>query len=171
MKEIWKPVEGYEGLYEISNLGRVKSLSRQKQLNKYVKTIDERIMKQSLNKRGYMYVRLTKNGVQRAYRVHRLVAAAFVENPDNLPHVNHIDFNRTNNRADNLEWITPKCNSEHSKQNMKKRHNVKTNTGERYVRYIEKRNAYCVTVNRHKTFSYRTLEEAIKKRDELLGVG
>ena len=99
-KEYWKPVVGYEGLYEVSNWGRVKSLKFGK----------ERILKQSI-RHGYYIVSLWKNGKGKTYSVHRLVAEAFIDNPDNLPCVNHKDENKQNNVVSNLEWCTHEYNN------------------------------------------------------------
>ena len=104
MTEIWKDVEGYEGDYQISNFGRVKSFKSKLPylINKFVNG-------------GYYKLSLHKNGVaKRNVCVHRLVATAFIENPNDKPFVNHIDGNKLNNRADNLEWCTPKENHEHA---------------------------------------------------------
>lgn len=97
--EIWLPVVGYEGKYEISNLGRVKSL-RDKYGN-----YREKILKQGKNNNGYLCVKLCKEGKMKNCRVHRLVANAFIPNPNNFPTVNHIDENKENNQVDNLEWM------------------------------------------------------------------
>lgn len=100
-KEYWKPVVGYEGHYQVSNFGRVKSIKFGK----------ERILKQHINiKGGYYYVCLLKNGKHKNYYVHRLVAQAFLPNPYKLPQVNHKDENKTNNNVDNLEWCTNEYN-------------------------------------------------------------
>ena len=107
MKEIWKPVRNYEGLYEVSNLGRVKSLN-------YNRTGKERIMKGLDNGHGYLFVQLCKDGKVENCRINRLVAMAFLPNPDNLPEVNHKDKIRTNNKVENLEWCTTKYNVEYS---------------------------------------------------------
>lgn len=134
MKEIFKDIKGYEGLYQISNLGRVKSLERDIKLRQYTKHVDAFIMRQDLNKRGYLYIRLTKNGKQKAFRVHRLVAEAFIDNPNSLSQVNHIDFNRTNNNVNNLEWVTPQDNTNHSiehlRASIKEYHKAKRGTYE-----------------------------------------
>jgi hypothetical protein len=107
IREEWRSIRGYEGMYEISNLGRVKSLPR-----KYVKG---GIRKKVICK-GYELVGLWKGEENYNAKVHRLVAEAFLPNPDNKPFVNHIDGNKRNNRIDNLEWCTPKENVAHATQ-------------------------------------------------------
>ena len=102
----WKPVVGYEGLYEVSNMGRVKSLKRLR--------TKERIIAQFQNHRGYARVTLWKDNSQKKYSVHRLVAEAFIPNPNNLPEVNHIDGDKQNNHMDNLEWCTRSENILHA---------------------------------------------------------
>ena len=100
MTEIWKDVVGYEGLYQVSNLGRVKSIRKDK------------IMSTPLNaKDGYLRVNLKKNGTQKQTLVHRLVEESFVENKNGFTQVNHIDEDKTNNCETNLEWCTAKYNS------------------------------------------------------------
>lgn len=98
MKAIWLPIEGYEDLYEVSNTGKVRSLC-----GRYGKN---RILKQSSGSKGYLIVTLCGKGPQKTVNVHRLVAKAFIPNPDNLPCVNHIDEDRTNNNVTNLEWCS-----------------------------------------------------------------
>lgn len=105
--EIWKPIKGYEKLYEISNYGRVKSLPRK---IGFVIQHEEKILNTYLNKFGYLKVRLTKNYIGKNYFVHRLVAEAFLDNPLNLPCVNHKDECKTNNHVSNLEFCTQKYN-------------------------------------------------------------
>lgn len=105
MEEIWKDIKGYEGYYQISNLGRVKSLPRlHKKWDGHNYICKEKILKQAVNTGGYHFVELFKNGIGRITLVHKLVAESFVPNPKNLPELNHIDEVKTNNRADNLEW-------------------------------------------------------------------
>ena len=105
--EEWRDIKGYEGYYQISNFGRVKSLSRDVGSNRCKK---ETIMKTSLDKDGYENLVLRKNGKQRHFRVNRLVAKAFLENPNNYPQVNHKDEDKTNNNVNNLEWCSAKYN-------------------------------------------------------------
>ena len=115
MKEIWKDIKGYEGLYQVSNLGRVKSLERKVLRSDGTSlAISERILKLGKNARGYLSVQLCANGIVKCFRVYRLVAQAFIPNPDNKPQVNHIDGNKQNNRADNLEWATRSENMQHA---------------------------------------------------------
>lgn len=106
MNEIWKDVKGFEGLYQVSNLGRVRSLDRRKN-NHFFRG---RILRQPKDKDGYCLVTLNDGKRSKMGRVHRLVALAFIPNPENLPEVNHIDENKENNRIDNLEWCTTKYN-------------------------------------------------------------
>lgn len=120
-EEIWKPVVGYEGLYEVSNLGNVKSLDRVvKNLSgDYIKS--GAIKKQSSRPRGYRVVTLTKNGNSKRLSVHRLVAMAFISNPYNYPEVDHIDRDPSNNIVENLRWCSHEdnMNNENSIQYMK----------------------------------------------------
>ena len=117
--EIWKDIKGYEGYYQVSNFGRVKSIERK--VNKWdgIRTINERILKQNLSHNGYYFVSLSKNGKRRTYRVNRLVAEAFIPNPDNLPQVNHKEENKLNNNVENLEWCTSKYNNNYGTHNDK----------------------------------------------------
>ena len=100
MEEIWKPVVGYEGIYEVSNFGRVLSIRK----NMIMKLHDNNTGK------GYKYIWGHKDGNREKLYVHIIVAQTFLPNPDNLPEVNHIDENPSNNRVDNLEWCTHKYN-------------------------------------------------------------
>ena len=103
-REEWKPVPGYEGLYEVSNMGRVKSLCA----GRWKTTM---MRKPVPDKNGYQTVNLKKNGKYVNVKIHRLVAEAFIANPNNLPMVNHIDENKANNLHTNLEWCDAKYNN------------------------------------------------------------
>lgn len=104
--EKWDTLGCLKGFYEISNYGRVKSLKRN--------TAREKIIKPRIGKDGYWYVTLCVNGKKHTYKIHRLVAILFIPNPNNLPQVNHIDGDKTNPRADNLEWCTASYNQIHA---------------------------------------------------------
>ena len=121
MKEEWRDIEGYEGYYQVSNFGRVKSLDRiqtQKRGNKYYnRKYKSQIIKSYLTHKGYCAIGVTKNNKHKNFAVHRLVAKAFIPNPKNKPQVNHIDGNKENNRVDNLEWNTGSENLKHAYKN------------------------------------------------------
>lgn len=112
MQEIWKDIRGYEGLYQISNFGRVKSLERlAKSNNNNYRRVKENFLKKHEDKNGYIKVSLNKNNKSKQYAIHRLVAKAFIPNPNNLPQINHKDENKQNNNLENLEWCTAKYNN------------------------------------------------------------
>lgn len=116
MEEIWKDIVGYEGFYQVSNLGRVKSLDRyievtNKRGTSYRRPIKGKLLSLNSADDDYISVALNKDNTSVFYSVHRLVAQAFIPNPDNLPMINHKDESRTNNCVDNLEWCTAKYNS------------------------------------------------------------
>lgn len=110
--EIWKDVKGYEGLYQVSNLGNVKRVGSFRGVNK--KYLDNYILKPLDNGKGYYRVKLTKNNVSKRFMLHRIIAIAFVDNPYNKSVVNHIDHNRKNNSINNLEWCTQSENVLHA---------------------------------------------------------
>ena len=105
--EEWRDIKGYEGKYMVSNLGRFKSLN-------YRRTGKEKILEGYPDKDGYLYVNLCKDGKGKQCMIHRLVAMAFIPNPDNLPEVNHKDENPKNNRVENLEWCSRQYNVDYS---------------------------------------------------------
>jgi hypothetical protein len=119
MTEIWKDVSGYEGLYQVSNLGRVKSVPRCDKVTYTSGTVwyrnrKGRIIHQNNHLNGYKLVNLCKDGTSKTYFVHRLVANAFLPNPSSLPQVNHKDGDKDNNSIENLEWCTCKENVKHA---------------------------------------------------------
>ena len=131
--EIWKPIVGYEGLYEVSNLGKVKAI-------KWHRGNEEKEIKPYTTYKGYLRLRLTKNGKGKQFQIHRLVAEAFIPNPENKPYIDHINTDRTDNTVwlnedgsinyekTNLRWVTNKenCNNPISKQNYSKSNKGKT---------------------------------------------
>lgn len=104
-REIWKDIEGYNGKYIVSNMGRVARITKMKGLH---------YLKGQLNHKGYLRVNLIKKHKYHSFRVHRLVGLAFIPNPLNKPQINHKDGNKLNNRVDNLEWVTNEENYEHA---------------------------------------------------------
>ena len=136
MSEIWKDIEGYEGLYQVSNYGRVRSLDRYVKQNHNTKQLKKgKIIKQQKGHKGYLILSLCKDKKRKTFKVHRLVAQAFIPNLENKPQVNHINGDKTDNRIENLEWATNGENGLHAYKNGL-RPNVKSviciNTGEKY---------------------------------------
>lgn len=110
-KEIWKDIVDYEGLYQVSNLGRIKTLSKNKVTpDGRVGKTKEKIMQINHNNWGYCTIALSKKGKKKRFRIHRLVAEAFIDNPNNYKEINHIDCNKDNNKVENLEWCTRSYN-------------------------------------------------------------
>ncbi len=116
MEEIWRPCKDYEGLYEVSNLGRVRSCDKKVWNGKNYYFKEGKLKTPELRKDGYLSVSLYKDNKGKHMKIHRLVAFAFIENanPELYNDVNHIDCDRTNNTVDNLEWCNAKTNHEHS---------------------------------------------------------
>lgn len=115
--EIWKDVPGYVGLYQVSNLGNIRSLSKKRGWLQ----LRCRLMKVRKNKHGYLQVHLMNGNNRKTFNVHRLVAIAFIPNPENKPCIDHIDTDKTNNHVDNLHWVTYSENSLNPITNAKQR--------------------------------------------------
>lgn len=132
MQEIWRNCKGYEEKYQVSNQGRVWSITAQ------------RYLKGSIDKDGYLQVYLTaKNGKSKKEFVHRLVALAFIDNPQGLPQVNHKDENKQNNNVNNLEWVSIKDNCNHGTRNTR-------------ISNANSKKVYCIELNK----TFKGLREA-----------
>ena len=127
-EEIWKSIKSYEGLYEISSLGRVKSLN-------YRGTGKEKVLKNIEDYKGYLTVCLTKNGKQKKFKIHRLVAETFIPNPESKPCIDHINTIKNDNRIKNLRWVTHKENNNNPLTKKKYSENHREQTGENNPMY------------------------------------
>lgn len=118
MNEIWKDIKGYEGLYKVSNHGRVRAMKKTVKTNGVVRVLKEKILKFSICRLGYSkHVLYKGKGTRKEFKTHRLVAIAFIKNPKNKPCVNHKDGDKENNYFWNLEWCTRSENSIHAYEN------------------------------------------------------
>lgn len=115
--EIWKDIQGYEGLYQASTKGRIRSLDRVVRMGEKNLRCTGRIFVGKINRFGYMSINISVNNSKKHYTIHRLVAQTFIPNPENKPQVNHINGIKTDNRVENLEWCTSKENSIHAWKN------------------------------------------------------
>ena len=163
--EIWKDIEGYEGLYQVSNMGRVKSLKRKVNaniINNVSRTVRSRILKQSINCDGYLRIALHREMTSKNFPVHRLVAKAFIPNPNNKPTIDHINTVRTDNRVCNLRWATPKeqfSENEISRERIKE---VNRLIGKRTIKFAieaSKKRVRCLTTSEE----FNSIREAAKK--------
>jgi len=116
MEETWKDIPGYEDLYQVSDIGNVRSLG-----NGISPNSKRRLLRTKKESNGYMRICLQKNGGRKYLNVHRLVGFAFISNPENKPCINHIDYNRSNNIVSNLEWCTHSENLYHSSENLSRK--------------------------------------------------
>lgn len=171
--EEWKNIKGYEELYKISSHGRIKAKRRVKykiidgELQPYCVT-KEKIMTPTDNGNGYLYISLRKNSERKNFYIHRLVAEAFIENPNNYSQVNHKDYDRKNNKVSNLEWVSALDNIRYSLPRQPLRKAYKTNSGHRYIT-ISPSKHYRVCVGKPRIDkSFKTLEEAISFRNLVL---
>ena len=158
MNEIWKPIKDYEGLYEVSNLGRVKALTRTINKGKCHRTWEEHYLKYAIDRGGYVRTSLAKNGINKTVKVHRLVAEAFLPKVEGRDFINHIDGNKQNNCISNLEFVTRTENMKHAFKI-----GLKSNDGERNpahkltqkdVNYIRS-----VYIPKHKKYGAKALSE------------
>jgi len=144
MKEIWKDIEGYEGIYQVSNTGKVRSLDRK--VWNYIKK--GRILKMHNNGHGYYNVSLhSKEKNEKHAYIHILVAKAFIPNPNNYEQINHKDFDKSNNCVDNLEWVSRKQNMLHYRKS-------------NYCKKVEKM--------REKKFTNKTLKRVYDNKDKII---
>ena len=126
--EIWKEIKGYEGCYEVSNLGNVRSITRKVERTspnggKAIYTYYSKMLSPQITKKGYLRLGLTLNDIKNNHQIHRLVAINFIDNPENKEQVNHKNGIKTDNRIENLEWVTNLENTQHAfKLGLKYRH-------------------------------------------------
>ena len=161
-QEIWKDVVGYEGLYQVSNLGNIKSLNRicRQKNRKYC--LKEKNIKLNYNETGYTYVKLSKNKKQRTLLVHRLVAQAFIPNPENKPTINHKNGKHDCNIVDNLEWATYLENNVHAYKNgLKTQKNRRKPILQIKDGIIIGRYASITQIKKDKVFNHRNVKSAI----------
>lgn len=170
-REIWKDIPGYEGYYQASNLGRIKSLVRIKKANSGTYMSKEIILKQATSRLGYKKVELCKNGTQKNWWVHRAVALAFLPNPNNWPDINHKDENPANNNVSNLEWCTEQYNMNYGTCIDRRKATFVRNKSFVKANATKVRNQsrgaetpiYGVSKNGNTLLSYRSITEASRK--------
>lgn len=175
-EEKWVDIHGYEGWYQVSNLGRVRSVDREiEQWSRYghsiIRKVKGRVIAQTDNGHGYLTVGLKKNQVGENHYVHRLVAEAFIENGDNLPEVNHIDYDKRNNSVENLEWVSRVSNIAHSACRMRgPRAGARLpKTGHRYVQMRKGKYRLVIKLPGLRfDRSFQTLKEALEKREVIM---
>ena len=164
-KEVWLPIKGYVGFYEISNLGRVKSLKRTANVkNGGFRTVKEKILKQEVVIGNYRRVLLRKNGNGKRFAVHRLVAFHFLKEDKNRLFVNHIDKNPSNNKVENLEWVNRRENQTHASLNCSNNHYA--------VHYMKNQGDYQVSIfyNGVKNYlgTFKSIKKAVEIRDKFI---
>ena len=140
--EIWKDISNYENLYQVSNLGRVRSITHTRKNGReknHVCISKGKMLTPGKDNSGYMVVVLSKNGKTKSYRVHRLVAQEFLENKNNFKCINHKDENKANNKADNLEWCNHKYNNNYGTkpQRISKANSIKVNQYDKDYNFIK----------------------------------
>lgn len=163
MEEIWKDVKGYEGLYQVSNLGRVRSLGHYGANGTVAYFQHGKILKSRPDKDGYNLVCLYKEKKGKNKRVHRLVAQAFIPNPMNKPTINHKNGIRNDNRVQNLEWATMSENQLHAFMILKRKHRVLTEAERRKMFYSRRKKVIQYDEKMNKISIYESMKEAEKK--------
>ncbi len=173
MVEIWKDIKGFENMYAVSNLGRVKSKARKVWNHNNYWIRPERILKAQVSDRGYLRIRLGHNKTKCTRRIHRLVAEAFIPNPDNLPEVNHKNEDKTKNGASNLEWCTSHDNKVYGTRRERVARKVsdpsiprKNNTSGRKGVSKNSRGKWVAHFNRKYLGTFKTFDEAVKVREK-----
>jgi len=164
MVEVWKDIVGYENLYQVSNIGRIKSLSNRSNHK------DEKILKDFVVQ-GYKCINLFKNSIGKMYKVHRLVAQAFISNTENYKEINHIDGNKTNNNVNNLEWCNRSENMKHSyKIGLHKAQKGKENKLSKKINMVDKTNNKIIKTfdsireaERYANIKHGNIKKSIKK--------
>lgn len=153
MKEIWKDIKGYEGLYKVSNLGNIKGLKSNK------------ILTPKKRNDGYLNIQLYKNNKRKKFFIHRLVAEMFLKNPNNYPCVNHIDENKHNNNLTNLEFCSIKYNNKYSLYKTKKTKRKKINQYDLNGNFIKQWKSI-KEINRELNFSYYGIFNCLSRRQK-----
>lgn len=156
--EIWKDIKGYEGFYQVSNLGRVKSLERDVYYpnGTIIRHIEEKILVPSLDGGGYPFVQLHKNRKMKTMKVHRLVAMAFIPNPENKPQINHKDEVKNNNAVENLEWCDASFNINYGTRTKR---SVQNRRSYKFGNHPQAKSVFCVELNKKFDCAKRAEEE------------
>jgi hypothetical protein len=168
--EQWKTIEGYDGRYQISNYGRVKSVWHYHYVNldELKKIYKEKMVAINENGKGYQIVSLSKDGKRKNHYIHRLVAEHFLDKKTDADYVNHKDFNTRNNFVGNLEWCSQKENIQYSLNHNRGRFRPRmTSTGENYIRKRKDSSSYSVVIKR-KEKMFKNIQDAIRYRDSEL---
>lgn len=167
INEEWRDIPGYEGIYKVSNTGKVKSLERNvKGKNCSIYTIKEKILNPVKNRKGYLQVVLFKEGIMKCIKIHRLVAETFLKNPNNLPQINHINEIKTDNRVENLEYCDAKYNSNFGTRNERvSKSNTNNPKRSKAVKCIETGKIYpsAYEVQRQLGFNHRNISACCNK--------
>lgn len=168
MKEIWKDIKGYEGLYQVSSLGNVRSLDRYKKNRKGRYLQKGRILNKNYDKDGYLIVGLYKNGKGKTKKIHRLVAEAFIPNPEDKPTINHKNGIRSNNCVENLEWATMSENQLHAYRVLNRDYKIPTK--EQKQNYLRKKSKKVIQYEVQIILKEKNRYESMKEAERNTGV-